>query len=185
MKHAVEHASTDLGATAKMQGFRKGKVPQKVLEARVGARPHLQRRRSRATSAAGSGTQPKTRARCRAVSQPQLKVFDVPTCKCIPLSFGPLAEVAVQPAPEVPQLATPSRFRLPSPKCPGSGSTAKSRRCARRSPSSSPSRAARRRTATLLVVDLVDETGEAQRDASSSSSAPGACFWASSAACAD
>ena len=36
VKHAVEHASSDLAATAKIPGFRKGKVPQKVLEARVG-----------------------------------------------------------------------------------------------------------------------------------------------------
>ena len=36
MKHAVEHASSDLAATTKIPGFRKGKVPQKVLEARVG-----------------------------------------------------------------------------------------------------------------------------------------------------
>ena len=36
MQHAVEHASSDLAATTKIPGFRKGKVPQKVLEARVG-----------------------------------------------------------------------------------------------------------------------------------------------------
>ena len=36
MKHAVEHASSDLAASTKIPGFRKGKVPQKVLEARLG-----------------------------------------------------------------------------------------------------------------------------------------------------
>src|SRR2546423_4612402 len=36
VKHAVEHASSDLAASTKIPGFRKGKVPQKVLEARVG-----------------------------------------------------------------------------------------------------------------------------------------------------
>ena len=36
IKHAVEHASSDLAASTKIPGFRKGKVPQKVLEARVG-----------------------------------------------------------------------------------------------------------------------------------------------------
>src|SRR4051794_8679750 len=36
LKHAVEHATSDLAASTKIPGFRKGKVPQKVLEARVG-----------------------------------------------------------------------------------------------------------------------------------------------------
>ena len=36
MRHAVEHAASDLAATLKIPGFRKGKVPLPVLVARVG-----------------------------------------------------------------------------------------------------------------------------------------------------
>jgi trigger factor len=36
MRHAVEHAATDLAASLKIPGFRKGKVPMQVLLARVG-----------------------------------------------------------------------------------------------------------------------------------------------------
>src|ERR1051326_4156996 len=36
LKHAVEHATSDLARSAKVPGFRKGKVPTQVLEARIG-----------------------------------------------------------------------------------------------------------------------------------------------------
>jgi len=34
--HAVEHAASDLAATVKIPGFRKGKVPMPVLVNRIG-----------------------------------------------------------------------------------------------------------------------------------------------------
>src|SRR5919201_715976 len=36
LKHAVEHATSDLAGSVKVPGFRKGKVPHKVLLARLG-----------------------------------------------------------------------------------------------------------------------------------------------------
>src|SRR4051794_41876420 len=36
LRHAVEHATSDLARSVKVPGFRKGKVPMRVLEARVG-----------------------------------------------------------------------------------------------------------------------------------------------------
>src|SRR2546423_15663344 len=36
VKHAVEHATSDLAEAAKVPGFRKGKVPPQVLLARLG-----------------------------------------------------------------------------------------------------------------------------------------------------
>src|SRR5258705_55156 len=36
LQHAVEHATSDLAASVKVPGFRKGKVPTAVLEARIG-----------------------------------------------------------------------------------------------------------------------------------------------------
>ena len=36
LQHAVEHATSDLAQSVKVPGFRKGKVPTAVLEARIG-----------------------------------------------------------------------------------------------------------------------------------------------------
>ena len=36
LEHAVDHAASDLAGSAKIPGFRKGKVPLPVLIARVG-----------------------------------------------------------------------------------------------------------------------------------------------------
>jgi len=36
VQHAVEHAASDLAASAKVPGFRKGKVPMQVLVSRIG-----------------------------------------------------------------------------------------------------------------------------------------------------
>src|SRR5918912_4544479 len=36
VRHAVEHAASDLAETMKIPGFRKGRVPMQVLVARVG-----------------------------------------------------------------------------------------------------------------------------------------------------
>ena len=96
LKHAVEHASSDLAATAKIPGFRKGKVPQKVLEARVG--------RDRIFTEAveshigGWFWNAAEDASIRPVSQPELD-YKVPTTEDEPFSFT--AEVSVQPLPEV------------------------------------------------------------------------------------
>ncbi len=96
VKHAVEHASSDLAASTKIPGFRKGKVPQKVLEARVG--------RDRIFSEAveshigGWFWNAAESASIRPVSQPKLD-YDLPTSEDEPFNFT--AEVAVQPPPEV------------------------------------------------------------------------------------
>src|SRR5438045_9381865 len=36
LQHAVQHAKSDLAGSVKVPGFRKGKVPTQVLEARIG-----------------------------------------------------------------------------------------------------------------------------------------------------
>src|SRR5919202_1958469 len=36
LQHAVEHATSDLARSVKVPGFRRGKVPTQVLEARIG-----------------------------------------------------------------------------------------------------------------------------------------------------
>jgi len=96
LKHAVEHASSDLAESTKIPGFRKGKVPQKVLEARLG--------RDRIFGEAveshigGWFWNAAEDASIRPVSRPEL-TYDLPTTDDQPFNFT--AEVDVQPLPEV------------------------------------------------------------------------------------
>ena len=78
VKHAVEHASSDLAASTKIPGFRKGKVPQKVLEARIGR----DRIFSEAVESHISGWfwNAADDASVRPVSQPELN-YDLPTLR--------------------------------------------------------------------------------------------------------
>ena len=116
MKHAVEHASSDLAATTKIPGFRKGKVPQKVLEARVGR----DRIFSEAVESHISGWfwNAAADASIRPVSQPELN-YEVPTTEDAPFSFT--AEVAVQPPPEVADWNGLEVPALPRSHSPGRG----------------------------------------------------------------
>jgi trigger factor len=158
MKHAVEHASTDLAATAKIPGFRKGKVPQKVLEARVG--------RDRIFTEAveshigGWFWNAAEDASIRPVSQPKLD-YDVPTSEDEPFSFT--AEVSVQPPPEV---ADWSGLEVPAPEPEVPQELIEGELEALRASVAElvPVEGRPSTDGDVLVVDLVDETGEAQRD---------------------
>src|SRR5829696_9873684 len=107
VKHAVEHAASDLAASAKIPGFRKGKVPMPVLVQRIGR----ERIFSEAveshiggwfwTAAAREGLRP--------VAQPDFD-FQLPTTDKEGWRFT--ATVEVQPKPELPdwtQLEVPRR----------------------------------------------------------------------------
>jgi trigger factor len=92
VRHAVEHAASDLAGTLKIPGFRKGKVPMPVLISRVGK----ERLMSEAVdshiggwfwnAAAGSSIRP--------VTQPEYE-YELPTSSDD--SFAFTAEVGVQP----------------------------------------------------------------------------------------
>ena len=96
VKHAVDHAASDLAGSLKIPGFRKGKVPMPVLIARVGK----ERLMSEAVeshiggwfwnAAAGS--------RIRPVTQPEYG-YDLPTSSDDTFEFT--AEVGVQPTPTI------------------------------------------------------------------------------------
>jgi trigger factor len=158
MKHAVEHASSDLAASTKIPGFRKGKVPQKVLEARLGR----DRIFSEAVDSHISGWfwNAAEDANIRPVAQPQLE-YDLPTSPDEPFSFT--AEVAVQPKPEV---ADWSGLEVPSPEATVPEELVEGELDALRASVAElvPVEDRPSRDGDVLVVDLVDETGEAQRD---------------------
>jgi trigger factor len=96
LEHAVEHAAADLSESVKIPGFRKGKVPEQVLYARLG--------RDRIFAEAvdshigGWFWNAAARSRLRPVAVPQYE-YDLPATAGEPWRFA--ATVEVQPTPEI------------------------------------------------------------------------------------
>ena len=95
VKHAVEHAASDLAGSLKIPGFRKGKVPMPVLLSRVGK----QRLMSEAVDSHIGGWFWNAAAglRIRPVTQPQYD-YELPSSSEDAFAFT--AEVGVQPKAE-------------------------------------------------------------------------------------
>jgi trigger factor len=94
--HAVEHAASDLAASVKIPGFRKGKVPMPVLISRVGR----ERLMAEAVESHIGGwfLNAAARTRVRPVSQPRYD-YELPESDTDGWSFT--AEFDVQPKPEL------------------------------------------------------------------------------------
>jgi trigger factor len=102
VQHALEHAASDLAGSLRIPGFRKGKVPTRVVAARVG-RDALWEEAMRShlegwfwTAAATSGIRP--------VASPEVDAVDGPPTQGGPFRFT--ATVAVVPKPELPDWTT-------------------------------------------------------------------------------
>ena len=158
MKHAVEHASSDLAATTKIPGFRKGKVPQKVLEARSGATSIF----SEAVESHISGWfwNAAEDASIRPVSQPELE-----------LRPADLRGRAVQLHRRVRGPAAAGGGRLgglevpaPEPDVPEELVERELEALRASVAELVPVEDRPAKDGDVMVVDLVDETGEAQRD---------------------
>jgi trigger factor len=158
LKHAVEHASSDLAANTKIPGFRKGKVPQKVLEARLGR----ERIFSEAVESHISGWfwNAAEDASIRPVSQPELN-YELPTSEDEPFSFT--AEVAVQAPPVV---ADWDGLEVPAPEPDVPEELVERELEVLRASVAElvPVEDRPAKDGDVLIVDLVDESGEAQRD---------------------
>jgi trigger factor len=96
LEHAVEHAASDLAATVKIPGFRKGKVPRPVLISRVGK----ERLFAEAVDSHIGGwySLAVARTRLRPITRPDYD-FELPTADDRSWSFS--ATVEVQPLPDV------------------------------------------------------------------------------------
>jgi trigger factor len=94
--HAVEHAASDLAASVKIPGFRKGKVPMPVLVSRIGK----ERLYAEAIESHISGWfwNAAARTRIRPVEQPELD-YELPASEDEDWRF--IATVSVLPKPEV------------------------------------------------------------------------------------
>src|SRR5215210_5362606 len=107
VKHAVEHAASDLAGSVKIPGFRKGRVPFPVLVQRIG------RERVYAeaveTHIGGWFWNAAAQTRIRPVEQPEYG-YDLPEGDA-PWRFT--ATVSVQPKPDLPDWRT---LQVPAPE---------------------------------------------------------------------
>jgi trigger factor len=158
VKHAVEHASSDLAASTKIPGFRKGKVPQKVLEARLGRdRIFTEAVESHISGWFWSAAED---ASVRPVTQPELN-YDLPTSEDEPFNFT--AEFSVQAPPDVAEWAG-LEVPAPEPEVPEELVERELEVLRASVAELVPVEDRPAKDGDVLVVDLVDESGEAQRD---------------------
>ena len=159
VKHAVEHATSDLSETVKIPGFRQGKVPKQVLLQRVGK----ERVMTEAVESHIGGwfwnAAARTRAAARLAAPLRLRAAGLGRRG---LALHGRVRRPAEAGP--PGLVASSRSASPRRRCRRSSSTRSSTCSAARSRSSRRSRAGRCRPGDTVVVDLVNEQGETQRD---------------------
>jgi trigger factor len=158
VQHAVEHAASDLAASVKIPGFRKGKVPMPVLVSRVGReRIFTEAVESHIggwfwTAAAREGLRP--------VAQPDYD-FELPTSEEQGWSFT--ATVDVQPPPELPDW---TELEVPRADVEVPEELVQAELDAVRATVAdlAPVEHRSAQPGDVAVVDLVDQSGERQRD---------------------
>ena len=159
MKHAVEHALSDLSESGEDPRLPAGQGP--AADPRLAPRqgPHLRARPSTATSAAGSGAPPRAAASARSPSRSTSTSF--PANADDGWSFA--ATVDVQPLPEIvdwTELEVP-RAEI---EVPAEAIDAEIEALRESVAELAPANGRPRSEGDTLVVDLVDPAGEAQRD---------------------
>jgi trigger factor len=156
--HAVEHAATDLAASVKIPGFRKGKVPMPVLVSRVGK----ERIYSEAVESHIGGWfwNAASTSRVRPVEQPRYE-YDLPSSDEQDWRFT--ATFAVQPKPEVADW-TKLEVGAPEPEVPAELVDAQLEALQGIAAELVPVDGRSAQPGDTLVIDLVDGDGQAQRD---------------------
>jgi trigger factor len=158
IRHAIEHATSDLAGSVKVPGFRPGKVPPQVLRARVGE----ERLMTEAVESHIGGWfwNAAASTRIRPITQPQYD-YDLPASEDDEWSFT--ATVDVQPKPEVADwtnLEVPYREAEIPPELVDQEIEVLRESVADLAPvEDRPAQ-----TGDVVVVDAVEESGEAQRD---------------------
>src|SRR5947207_1596055 len=158
LQHAVEHATSDLARAVKVPGFRKGKVPTQVLEARVGR----ERIFSEAVESHIGGwfVNAAAASRIRPVAAPEYD-YDVPDSEDDAFSFT--ATVAVQPKPE-PADWTQLEVPYVEPEVPAEVVDQELEELRASVAELTPVEDRPARTGDVAVIDAFDESGDGQRD---------------------
>lgn len=158
VKHAIDHAASDLAGSLKIPGFRKGKVPMPVLVARIGKeRLYAEAVESHITGwfrAALHGTA------VRPATPPEYD-YELPASEKETFQF--VATVGVQAKPELPDWTT---LEVPAadPDVPEELIDAELEVLRSSVAGLVPVEGRAARDGDTLVVDLVSSEGEAQRD---------------------
>jgi trigger factor len=158
VKHAVEHAASDLAETTKIPGFRKGKVPRQVLMARLGKDRVF--REGIESHIGGWFMNAAANSRIRPVAQPEL-TYDLPTSEEEAFNFT--AEVPVQQLPDVADW-TDVEVPAPEPEVPQDLVERELEALRASVAELVPVEGRPAKDGDVVVIDVVDEDGEAQRD---------------------
>ncbi len=158
VKHAVEHAVSDLAESVKLPGFRKGKIPQPVLISRLGK----ERIYSEAVDSHIGGWfwSAAAQNRVRPVTDPQYE-FELPSTADEPWTFA--ATVEVQPTPEIVDWTTLEVAR-PEVEVPQEAVDAEIEALRESVAELAPAEGRPAQIGDTVVIDIVDSAGEAQRD---------------------
>ena len=158
LEHAVDHAASDLAGSAKVPGFRKGKVPLPVLIARVGKERLMDEAIS--SHIGGWFRNAATSARIHPIAQPDYE-YELPESAEGPFTFT--ATVAVQPKVELPDWTT---LEVPRPDSQVPTELVDAEVDALRDSIAELTPVEGRPAAEgdVLVVDVVSPSGEARRD---------------------
>jgi len=158
VKHAIEHALSDLAESVKIPGFRKGKIPQQVLVSRLGKdRIYAEAVDSHIGGWFWSAA---SRSRVRPVAEPEYE-FELPGSADEGWRFE--ATVEVQPLPELVDWTT---LEVPRAEVEVPQEAVDAELDALRDSVAElvPADGRPAREGDPLLVDLVDSSGEAQRD---------------------
>jgi trigger factor len=158
VKHAVEHALSDLSESAKIPGFRKGKVPEQILVSRLGKDRIY--REAVESHIGGWFWSAASRSRIRPVAEPQY-AYELPRTSDDGWSFA--ATVDVQPLPEIADWTQLEVARVEA-EVPEEAIEAEVEALRESVAELAPANGRPAQEGDTLVVDLVDPSGEAQRD---------------------
>jgi trigger factor len=158
LRHAVEHATNDLAEAVKIPGFRKGKVPPQVLQARIGRERIFTE--AVETHIGGWFVNAAETTRIRPVAAPQYD-YELPGSDDDEFRFT--ATVAVQPKPEPADWA---ELEVPyaEPELPPELVEQEVEALRESVAELAPVEDRPARTGDVLVVDALDADGEGQRD---------------------
>ena len=158
IKHAVEHALSDLSESAKIPGFRQGKVPEQILVSRLGKDRIY--REAVDSHIGGWFWSAASRNRIRPVADPRFE-YELPRTSDEGWSFA--ATVDVQPLPEISDW-TQLEVARPEAEVPQEAIDAEIEALRESVAELAPANGRPAQEGDTLVVDLVEPSGEAQRD---------------------
>ncbi|HEX3267415.1 MAG TPA: trigger factor [Gaiellaceae bacterium] len=158
LEHAVEHATSDLAGSVKVPGFRQGKVPTEVLQARIGRERIF--KEAVESHIGGWFMNAAAGTRIRPIAAPEYE-YELPTSEDAEFSFT--ATVPVQPTPEPADWA---ELEVPyaEPEIPEELVEQELEELRASVAELAPVDGRPARTGDVLVVDALDESGEGQRD---------------------